>query len=368
MKFICTQENLARGLSVVGHIAGRSTTLPILKNVLIKAGTEGIFLATTNLEIGITTQVRGRMEKPGEFTVQARVILDYLNLLPPSNVTFELINGELVISGAGSKTILKGLPAEDFPVIPKIQDGIRLALPAKTLKGLLSQTAFAVASDEARPEINGVLFHLKDQDLILAATDSYRLSEAKTKLTTTKEEQKVIVPNRTLFEWLRIAPEEGEVSVTISDNQISLIAEDIKLVSRLIEGQFPDYTQIIPGQFSVHINFENEELVKVLRQVGLFCRQGINDVTLAYQATNEIILSAANVQVGASDVKMSAGVDGKDGKIVFNWRFLLDGLNALGTDEAVLHLNDEKSPGLLEPKKQDSLPTKFRYLVMPIRQ
>jgi DNA polymerase III subunit beta len=368
MKFICTQENLARGLNIVGHIAGRSTTLPILKNVLVKAEAEGISLATTNLEIGITAQVRGKVERAGEFTVQAKVILDYLNLLPPGNVTFELVNGELIISSADSKTTLKGLPAEDFPVIPKVQDGARLSLPAKTLKTLLNQTVFAVAFDEARPEINGVLFHLKDQDLILAATDSYRLSEAKTKLTTTKEEQKIIVPNRSLLEWLRIAPETGDISLTISDNQISFIAEDVELVSRLIEGQFPDYTQIIPGQFSAHLGFENEDLSKILRQVGLFCRSGINDVTLAYQATNEIILSAANAQIGASDVKMTASVDGKDGRIVFNWRFLLDGLNAMGTDEVVLHLNDEKSPGLLQPKKEDDLPTKFRYLVMPIRQ
>ncbi|MFA6588401.1 MAG: DNA polymerase III subunit beta [Patescibacteria group bacterium] len=368
MKFICTQENLARGLNMVSHIAGRSTTLPILKNVLIKAEAEGVSLATTNLEIAITTQVRGKVERSGEFTVQARVVLDYLNLLPPGNVTFELVNGELMVSSSDSKTTLKGLPAEDFPVIPKVQDGARLSLPAKTLKTLLSQTVFAVASDEARPEINGVLFHLKDQDLTLAATDSYRLAEAKAKLTTTKEEQKIIVPNRSLLEWLRVAPEAGDITLTISDNQISFIAEDVELVSRLIEGQFPDYTQIIPSQFSTQVNFENDGFSKVLRQVGLFCRSGINDFTLTYQTTNELILSAANAQVGASDVKMSASVDGKDGKIVFNWRFLLDGLNVLGTDEVILRLNDEKSPGLLEPKDHDKLPTKFRYLVMPIRQ
>ncbi|RJO59610.1 DNA polymerase III subunit beta [Candidatus Parcubacteria bacterium] len=368
MKIICTQENLLSGLSFVSHIAGRSTTLPILKNVLIRASAEGIVLMTTNLEIGITAQVRGKVESPGEFSVQARVILDYVSLLPAGNVTLELQNGELVIASADSKTTLKGLSGEDFPVIPKVHDGTRFSMPAKTLKTLLNQTVFAVAADEARPEINGVLFHLKEQELVVAATDSYRLAEAKAKLTTTKEEQKIIVPSRSLQEWLRIAPEAGEVNLTISDNQVCFSGENIELVSRLIEGQFPDYTQIIPAQFSTHLVLDNESLAKALRQVGLFCRSGINDVTLAYQSNNEITLSAANAQVGASDVKLPAEINDQTGKIVFNWRFLLDGLNVVGAEGVVLHLNDEKSPGLLEPKTTKEQPTNFRYLVMPIRQ
>ncbi len=367
MKFTCTQENLMRGLSQVGHVAGRSTTLPILKNILITAATEGVTLAATNLEIGVTTLVRGKVEVPGTFTVQARVLMDYVSLLPSGNITLTLEGADLIVTTTSSKTVLKGLSAEDFPVIPKVTDGVRLSLPAVQLKTALSQTVFAVASDDARPEISGVLFHLHGTTLTLAATDSYRLAEVKISLTVAKEEQRVIVPSRSLAELLRLLPDAGEVQLVIGENQVSVQVEDLELVTRLIEGQFPDYAQIIPASFTSTLTTEAASLAKTLRQVSLFCRSGINDVTVQYSA-EATKLTAANAQVGASDVELPASVTGTGGSIVFNWRFLLDGLAVIGSDEVALQLNDEKGPGLLVPvePKKDQPP--FRYLIMPIRQ
>lgn len=356
-----------RGLSQVSHVAGRSTTLPILKNILITAATEGVTLAATNLEIGVTTLVRGKVEVPGTFTVQARVLMDYISLLASGNVTISLSGTELAVTSAGSKTTLKGLAAEDFPVIPKVSDGVRLNLPAAQLKTALSQTVFAVATDDARPEISGVLFHLHGTELTLAATDSYRLAEARIPLAVAKEEQRVIVPSRSLSELLRLLPDAGEAQLVIGENQVSVQVDDLELVTRLIEGQFPDYAQIIPASFTSNLTVETAVFAKILRQVSLFCRSGVNDVTVQYDAA-VTKLSAANAQVGASDVELPASLTGKGGSIVFNWRFLLDGLAATGSDDVVLQLNDEKGPGLLIPSNPKNIQPSYRYLVMPIRQ
>jgi len=367
MQFTCTQENLILGLNQVGHVAGKSTTLPILKNILITAATEGVTLAATNLEIGVTTLVRGKVEVPGTFTVQARVLMDYVSLLPSGNITISLEGAELSVTSAGSKTTLKGLSAEDFPVIPKVTDGIRFSLPAAQLKTALSQTVFAVAMDDARPEISGVLFHLHGTELTLAATDSYRLAEVRIPLAVTKEEQRVIVPSRSLSELLRLLPDSGETQVVIGENQVSIQINELELVTRLIEGQFPDYTQIIPASFTSTLTAETASFAKTLRRVSLFCRSGINDVTLRYDA-DATKLSAANAQVGASDVELPSSLTGKGGNIVFNWRFLLDGLAVVGSDDVALQLNDEKGPGLLVPVNPDKVQAPFRYLIMPIRQ
>lgn len=356
-----------RGLSQVSHVAGRSTTLPILKNILITAATEGVTLAATNLEIGVTTLVRGKVEVPGTFTVQARVLMDYVSLLSSGNITITLEGAELLVTSPGSKTTLKGLSAEDFPVIPKVTDGVRLNLATTQLKTALSQTVFAVATDDARPEISGVLFHLHGTELTLAATDSYRLAEVKIPLTVAKEEQRVIVPSRSLSELLRLLPDVGEVQLVIGENQVSVQVDDLELVTRLIEGQFPDYAQIIPTSFTSTLTVEAASFAKVLRQVSLFCRSGINDVTVKYDA-DTTKLSAANAQVGASDVELATSLTGKGGDIVFNWRFLLDGLAVIGSDDVALQLNDEKGPGLLVPVKPQKDQPPFRYLIMPIRQ
>lgn len=367
MKFTCTQENLLRGLTQVGHVAGRSTTLPILKNILITAATEGITLAATNLEIGVTTHIRGKVEVAGTLTVQARVLMDYVSLLPSGNISISLEGGDIFVVSEGSKTTLKSLPTEDFPVIPKVTDGVRLTLPTTQLKTALTQTNFAVAADDARPEISGVLFHLHNTELTLAATDSYRLSEVRIPLTVAKEEQHVIVPSRSLSELVRLLPDGGDAQLIISENQVSVQVDDLEFITRLIEGQFPDYAQIIPASFSSNLTIETTTFMKTIRQVSLFCRSGINDVTVQY-GSGVVKLSAANAQVGASDVELPANVSGKDGSIVFNWRFLLDGLAVVNSEDVVLQLNDEKGPGLLIPVKPKKDQPPFRYLIMPIRQ
>ncbi len=369
MKFTCTQENFNRGLLITSHIANRNTALPILNNVLIKASGGLITLTTTNLEIGISVKVRGKIEKEGEFTVQAKLISDYIGLLPRENINLELEEQTLRLSCGSYKTSIKGLNSSDFPVIPEIERYEPIILKSRDLKNSLAQVMFAVAIDETRPEISGVLFSFSDKTLTIAGTDSYRLSEKKIILISTGTgDKQLIIPLRTLQEVYRILSdsEETEVSLFINDSQILFkINDEVELTSRLVEGQYPDYQQIIPRESRTQVKIKVNELVRVIKSAALFCKPGINDVKLTFLAKkNELVVSSINSAIGENLVTLEADCAGEDNEVVFNYRYLLDGLNNLAGDEAMFGLVSSSAPGMIRPAGDDS----YLYIIMPIRQ
>lgn len=369
MKFTCTQENLNRGLNLASHIANRNTTLPILNNVLIKATGGVINLSTTNLEIGIAAQLRGKVEKEGEFTVQAKLLTDYINLLPRENVELELDDQTLYLKCGKYKTFIKGVAATDFPLIPEMERKESVTLKSGDLKNALGQVVFAVALDESRPEISGVLFSFSGKTLTIVGTDSYRLAEKKVKLnSSTAEDKKLIIPLRTLQEVHRIlidSPDE-EITIYLNDNQILFkLNNEVELTSRLVEGQYPDYQQIIPTMSKTKAKVRTAELNRVVKSVSLFCKPGINDVKLDFKTDkNELVVSAVNSAVGENLVTVEAELTGDDNEAVFNYRYLLDGLNNLDSEEIEIELVSAATPGLIKPVKRDD----YLYIVMPIRQ
>ena len=250
MKFTCTQENLYRGLSRVAHVANKSATLPILNNVLIRAEDGGINLNTTNLEIGIKTLIRGKVKEGGEFTTQAKLLFDYVALLPKENIEIELNEQTLHLTCQNYKTSIKGLPTTDFPVIPEITKEKAVKIKSSTLKRALTQVIFAVTLDESRPEISGVLLSFSGNILTLVGTDSYRLAEKKIKIESElPSDLKVIVPLKTMQEVLRILTDETDQEVVIYINESQILFQldsEVELISRLIDGNYPDYEQIIP--------------------------------------------------------------------------------------------------------------------------
>jgi len=211
MKIICTQENLSGGLQLVSHIASKNISLPILNNVLLKAEKGVLKLLATNLETGITCKVRGKVEKEGS----------YVNLLPKENIAIEQIDQNLKIESTNSKTLIKGIEASEFPLIPHVEPVNTYKIKTKLLKEALNAVAFAVSFDETRPEINGVYFSFKDNTLTMAATDSYRLAEKKIKLEQQVEDYEIIIPIKTIQELIRIIGEDDqEIIINSSDNQI----------------------------------------------------------------------------------------------------------------------------------------------------
>ena len=368
MKFSCTQENLNQGLNVVSHIAHRSASLPILNNVLIKIEEKTISLIATNLEIGVSYSLRGKAEVDGLVTVPARLFTDYVNLLPKEKINIAVENDILNVACSNYQTKINAQPASDFPLLPTLEKKTPLTVSVDELISGLKEALFAVSHSETRPEITGVLFKITPRELIIVATDSYRLAERKINLSKSlDEEREIIVPARTVQELLRIlgglGGEVEEILIYLTENQILFTCGQIELISRVIEGKYPDYQQIIPKGVDTKIIVNTDELMRVIKAASLFSKTGINDVNLEC-SDGELVVSSASSQAGENMVKLPVEIEGEKNSIVLNFRYFLDGLQNMDTKEVELEIVDKNTPCLLKPKgKKDYL-----YIVMPIKQ
>ena len=379
MKFTCTQENLNQGFQIVQHATSKNLNLPILNNVLINLKENEIKLLTTNLDIGISYTVRGKIEKEGSFTVNAKLISDYVNLLPKENIDVELDNKEqLNVKCSGHQTKIKGLNAADYPLIPELGKNNKAIFNVELFREALNSVLFAVSKNENRPELNGILFKFINNQLVLAATDSYRLAERKINIKQNGlGSVNVIVPSKTLQELVRVLSilkstikEDSEMEIYLSEGQILFIFDNFELVSRLIEGNYPDYEQIIPVKFNTQVICSVSDLLKNIKTVSLFVKENINDINLQFQVNNDdplksaVHILAANEQLGESDATTNANITGMDNNIVVNYVYLLEGLNNIKTEEVKLEIIDNLSPIVIRSANQDQ----YLYIVMPIRQ
>lgn len=383
MKFSCTQENLSQGLQIVSHIATKNISLPILNNVLIKIENKELKLVTTNLETAISCRVRAKVEVDGEYTVPSHLFNDYLAVAPLSRVDVELKSEGLSVAMDHDKTLIKGNSAADFPLLPVLNRDEFYGLLMEDFKQALQQVLFAVSKNEARPELGGVMFSFnpdyKPGYLVCAATDSYRLAEREIKMMTdgarvfSKTSRKVIVPTRALQEILRaisVFHEEVEenppLEIVISDNQILFSYGAVEVISRLVEGQYPDYRQIIPQNFKTTISFNVSEWIKRIKAASFFSNVGINGVMLDFKsgADQRVAFSSTNGQLGEHTSQSLAQIVGEDNNILINYRYLLDGLTNLEAEEATLRVVSPEAPCLLEPKNKPG----YLYIIMPIKQ
>jgi DNA polymerase-3 subunit beta len=375
MKISGLQENIKNGLFAVGHIAGKNINLPILNNVLVEAKEGNIKLITTDLEIGITSLIRGKIEKEGAFTIESKIISEYMSLLPNVKVDIEKKDNKITVKCDNYNTTIKGLPADEFPLIPSVDKKIYFKTKAEEFKKALSQVVFAVSNSETRVELSGVLFSFNKEKLVIAATDSYRLAEKEVKvLTNTEEERKVIVPAKTLQEIIRILSgqrneelSEGgdEIQFYLSDNQILFTIGNTEIVSRIIEGQYPDYKQIIPTKSETIAMINRAELMRAVKAGSIFSKTGINDINIDLpMGKNKIIISSASSQSGENITELDAVVNGKDNAIVINHRYLLDGINNINSENIKLEITNGNTPCVLKPEDSKD----YLYIIMPIKQ
>lgn len=364
MKITCTKDNLLAGLSVVSRIASKNLTLPILGNVLIRAERGRLVLVATNLEVGVVAHVRSKVTEEGSVTIQARLLLDFVGLLESEKVELVSDGTSLTVSSDSSETVMRGTTAEDFPIIPAVPRERGIKIDSAALRTGLTQVLFAAAQDSSRPEISGIHAELSKGTLTLAATDSYRLAEKKIKINGGTD-LAVIIPTRPLLELVRIMPADGEVELFMTESQLLFVADSAELTTRLIEGQYPDYRQIVPSASATTVTTDVEVLTKLVKTASLFCKPGINDVTLSVDPkTNKITCAAANTELGEHHGTVAAEVTGEPNTIVFNYKYLIDGLTNLGADRVILGVTDGGSPGLLRPSPNAD----YFYLIMPIRQ
>ncbi len=374
MKFISLQENLKRGLNIVGHITSKNINLPILNNILIKVDNGNIELVSTNLEIGITHQLRGKIDGEGQFTVDSKLITEYVNLLSGGEkVKAEEKDGELKIECGNYKTKIKGESAKEFPLIPAIPKDKYYSCETEEFKKALNSVIFAVSNSENRVELTGVLFYFNKGKLNVVATDSYRLAEREITVVNSgaPEESKVIVPAKTAQEFLRIlngldySSIDGspEVHIHLSDNQVLFTVDSVDLISRLINGNYPDYKQIIPTKSQTGVIVDRQELIRAVKAAALFSKTGINDVSLKF-SSNRVLVSAFSGSSGESEINIEAEISGEDNEITANYRYLIDGLNNIEGERVNILILNSTTPCLLKPEKSSN----YLYIVMPIRQ
>ncbi len=364
MKVVCVKENLRRALGLTAKVVSSTTTLPVLNNVLLKTGAGQLLISATNLEIAAKIIVGAQVEETGEITVPARTLTDYVGNLDGDKITLKTEGNDLTITSERAKSVLKGLPAEDFPLIPEITPRSTVRIEAKELADALGHVAFATAYSETQPELSGVLFEFDDKSLYLAATDRYRLAEKHLILKNQVEQLRVIVPNRAVGELMKILGEtEREVEMLIAENQVMFRTATSEFISRVIEAQYPDYRAIIPKGFTTTALLETSQFASAVKLAGLFAQDNNNIELAADPETKEIVINSASQKFGSNTARVKGDIEGEKNQIVFNYRYLLDCLTRLPSEKIRLQLINSSAPAMITPEGDDS----YLYLVMPIK-
>jgi len=369
------QENLARGLQTVSRAVSSRATLPVLANVLLKTQDAGLKLTATNLEIGISSWVPGKVEGEGEITVPAKLITDLVASLPNQRIDLELSvkDRTLKLTCGGSRASIKGIEADEFPVVAVIGEAPTTAIPSRTLREALTEVVFAAASDESRPILTGVLTRFVGETVTLAAADNYRIAVRTLAVARpVATELTIVVPARSYAELVRILPDSDdpiEVTVTPNRSQALFHVEGTDLVSRLIEGQFPNYEPVVPKRdaWTARAVVDRETFLAGTRRASIFARDSANIVKVEVGGDGSegagIAITAHAADVGDNADSLEAAVEGSPTTIAFNARYLIDVLANLGSDEAALELSGPLAPGVIRGVGKDD----YVHVIMPVR-
>jgi len=373
MKLSCLQENLNRGLSMVGRAVATRTTLPITNNVLLVTDQSRLKLVATNLEMAISCWIGAKVEEEGAITVPARLLTEFISSLPGEKVDINLSpkTKTLELKCARFEARISGVDAKDFPPIPKIEDGITTRVEVDSLRQGISRVVFAAASEESRPVLTGVNAQFEDNLLTLAAADGFRLAVYKLPITVpVSEKSEVIIPARTLAEVNRLmADQEEAVEITLSPSkgQILFHLKNIELVSQLVQGTFPNYAQLIPQGYTTRAVINVAEFLRATKTASIFARDGSGIVRLVMTPGGELtpgkmIVSARSEEIGDDVGEIDAVVEGEEAKIAFNGKYLTDVLSVLGESQVALETTNPSSPGVIRPVGVDN----YIHVVMPM--
>ena len=362
MKLQVTQENLNRALGSVARVANSRGTLPILANVLIKTSNNRLSISATNLSIAITHYIGAKVSEEGEITVPARLMQDFVNSLPSGVIELDLKETKLNVTTDQYKSVVNGVLAEDFPVMPVISDGTKWTMPGESFKKALQQVVFAASSEETRPVLTAVLLQSRNGKLYMAATDSYRLAEKN--LGSSKDDINLLIPASAMQDLLRVVGDANdEVHVTHDDQQVLFQIGDIELVTRLVDGKYPDYSKLIPSTFTTTATLSRADLVNVTKVSSLFARESAGSVTIEVDSdSNQLSIRSIASQLGENTATATAETTGS-GSITVNSRYLLDALNAVGGDKVFFGFNGKLEPTLLK----DASGEDYCHIIMPLK-
>ena len=373
MKLSCLQENLSRGLGIVGRAVATRSTLPITQNILLATEQSRLKLAATNLEMASTCWIGSKVEQDGAITIPARLLIDFVNSLPNDliEITLPTNSHTLELKSGRFQAHINGIDAEDFPPIPKVSDGMTTNIEAAALREGITQVVFAAATEESRPVLTGINAEFEGEQLDLAAADGFRLAVHKmTLVSPVSEKTTVIIPARSLNELNRLLGDQEEpVEIIINQqkSQILFRLKNAELVSQLIQGAFPNYSQVIPQSYSTRAVVDINEFLRVTKMSSIFARDASGIVRLvitpgAELTPGKITVSAQAEEIGGNVSEIDALADGEEAKIAFNVKYLSDVLSVLHQAQVALEVTTPSSPGVIRPMGVDN----YVHVIMPM--
>lgn len=367
MKSTCQQNVLQKAINIVGKTVGTQNTLPVLNNILITCDTEQkkLNLCSTNLEIGIQTEIDAEVNEAGSVTVPAKLITSYINYLRDEEINLSSNEqAELSLKSAASKSVIKGIPAEEFPSIPQVEGAFSFSVPVKDFIEAISLTVFSSSANTTKPVLNGVLLKGSEKILTITATDSFRLSEKKLSLEQGLDDFTVIIPSATLAEVSRVFSQvsSSNIEIHVSENQICFSSDGIKITSRLIDGKYPDYEQIIPKENPIKAIFPREETLMVLKRISFFARENNNSVHISLSPSKAVFSTESN-QYGSEEDEMNIECSGGESDIYLNIDFLLEIFNNIKSDEVIFEMNTNMSPACIRMHDDEN----YIHIIMPLK-
>jgi DNA polymerase-3 subunit beta len=367
MNLTISKEQIINGLQAVQNVVSTRTTLPILSNVLLRAEGDRLEFTATDLDVTITSAVEAKVKKGGASTVPVKKLFGIVRELTNADIDLQVDEKNVcTIQSGASFYKMNGLSADEFPPPPKFGEDKKVTLPQETVRSMMKKTSFAISSDESRYVLNGIYISLKDHKMTMVATDGRRLALADEEVDVSEKSQgEFIVPSKAVNELNRLLAEKGEIEVRYAENQVAFALKDekggtINIISKLIEGNYPNYRQVIPAETKERVALVREEFLHALRRAEIMTSEKSNSVKLNF-GKNRLEITANSPEVGEAKETLAINYKGPEMAIAFNPKYMIDPLNALANDEVFLELIDELSPGVLK------INGPFLYVVMPMR-
>ena len=373
MWITCFQENLSRGLGVVGRAVATRATLPVTQNVLLTTDQSRLKLTATNLEIAISTWIGAQIDHEGSVTIPARLLTEFVNQLPDDKIEIDLVDSPkgVALECARFKANMNGTDAEEFPPIPTVEDGTTIVVPADVLKGAIERVAFAAATEDSRPVLTGIKVEITGNQLTLAAADGFRLGVETVELATgVEEEMGFIVPAKTMQEVQRLIGDRADdITITVTEpaSQVLFKFGDIEIVSQLVQGAFPDYEKLIPATAGTTATVKLQDFLQATRAAAIFARDGSGIVRLIVSpgedgAPGKVTVASRAEELGDNEGEFEATIEGDEAKVAFDSRYLLDVLGVLGSGTVTLETTTPSSPGVIRATDRDG----YTHVVMPM--
>lgn len=382
MEVICTQENFKKAVFNTERVTGKQITLPILGNILLETEKGRLKLSATNLEVGILSIIGAKINKEGKVTVPAKLLSSFINNLPSGDkIELKTENQTLYIKSGFYNAKIKGLDAQDFPIIPKIQNDLILKLPAQKIKEIIGRILICISINETRPELTGINLRLNETEISLAATDSFRLAEETINITNDEKgadyplfitkTNSLIIPASTFSEIIRIInPETEEIEIIIEESQIFFKIDDVVIVSRLINGKYPEYKQIMPNNFNTRAVLKKEDVLRAIKIASAFINNKSGEISFFVDPRKKkVIIEYQSQEIGGNVTELLADITGPEQKIIFNPRYILDGVSPLLSEQVAFLMNDNSSPIAIKMINKDKgdVFNDYMYIVMPIK-